>query len=137
LWLWGVGSSSLNLAAYDIAKDVWSLPLTYSFSFENQSSKELITLGDLHATLDSTSMAVTGIDARGDVWVTISQSPTIELVYAPPSPWTNAQRVSSAAEPASDPTLAVDEKGRVHLIWVQPVGVGELGASINYGTWDS
>lgn len=136
-WLWGVGSSNLSLTTFNVAKNEWSLPINFSISFQNPANQEQVSLGDLHATLDSPAIAVTGIDANGDVWVTISQSPTIEFAFAPPPPWTNAQRVSDPAEPASDPALAVDEKGRVHLVWVQPVGIGELGASINYGTWDS
>ena len=136
-WLWGLGSSKISLAAWDVNKGVWSTPTNFSFTFEDPTTAELVILGDLHATLGSSEMAVTGIDINADVWVTTSQSAITDMTYAPPSPWTSAQQVSSPTTTAIDQAITMDGQGRAHLVWIEPATTGTLGASIKYGSWDS
>jgi hypothetical protein len=135
LWVWGEGSSRFNVSAWDASSRNWSIPQILSFSFEEPESQRPVQLDDLHATMAADKLAVTGKDpGSNEIWITTSQVSTLELIYAPPSSWIPPLRISSEEQTTSNLTIAIDLQGRVHMVWVQ--GIGLTGASLFYAHFD-
>lgn len=138
LWLWGLGSSDLTLAAWDVDSAHWSDPGVFDFSFDDPQTARRVVLGDLHAALAGASLAVMGADsAGGDVWVTQAQVDALELAFAPPSPWTAPLRLSEEGVTAGWPAVALGPEGSVHVVWSRSVAPDGPGTSLAYSRWDA
>lgn len=137
-WVWNEGTPNIAIAAWDSAKNLWSRPAYLSVSFIDPESGKTIALNDLHATFAGDHLAVTGSDpASGEVWATLTRSDLPGLLFAPPSPWLNPQKISlgDAANrlPAGIAALAVDSNGMAHITWGER---SSQGAALVYSRWD-
>lgn len=136
-WVWGEGTSGLSLTVWETAQTQWASPINLTFSFEDAANNRLVTLGDLHTAIAGNTMVVVGNDANGEIWATISTTSLSDLIFAPPPPWAPPERVSPVAQSANSAVVAMDDTGRAHLVWVQPLEQSAIGASILYSSWDS
>lgn len=133
IWLWGEGSSTLNMVGWDPGRGVWSQPYPLSLSFQDQALNEAVNLNDLHAVLAAGRLALVGADeTSGEVWFSQAQAEAIDLVYAPPPPWNITGRLSPIDRSASLPAMIIDDQGRVHAIWSQGDTEDEPGDSLYY-----
>ena len=137
-WLWGEGSSSINLSAWDNLNGQWSLPVTKGFTVTDPNSGRTIVIGDLHAVISNEQIAVAGSSLNNEIWVTRAEIPISDLAYAPPSIWSDPLMVAIPADSSAgalDLNLVMDRSSRMHLAFTQN-RTGELGASLLYSYWD-
>lgn len=123
LWVWGEGSTRINLAAWQPEKNAWTLPAPLSFSFrdtQSGASPQSVTLSDLRLSLAGDQLGVTGTDSvSGDIWANLAESGVVNLVSAPPSPWQTPQLVAKDIAQIDGLALTIDSKGLAHTIWSQ------------------
>jgi hypothetical protein len=130
-WLWGEDTPTLHLSVWDDDLEDWSLPQSFSFSFDDPETKLPVQLDHLHAALSGDRLAVIGDDGNtGEVWSSFSQVSSFELAFASPSPWSAPLAASSPGVTASYPALTIDGLGRAHAVWSQ--GSGSPGSSLFY-----
>ncbi len=139
-WLWGEGTSSLSLSAWDVEKQQWSIPVIENFSFDNPSRTGLVVLTDLHLAFGAGRLAVAGYDSTGEIWATQLEQPITEFVYAPAPAWGKSLAVLQSNQSADEFALAMDSSGRTHLVFALGNPANEtlpwLGASLQYSSWD-
>lgn len=145
LMIAGSGSDSLTLAVWN--GEQWSEPTRVSYSFEDPAMGGQVYLADLQAALvglsrgamegirDQAVIAI-GIDQAGDVWATSSQMGTLDLVFAPPPPWSAPLSYAEAEGIPFVPALALDSEGRLHIVWSEEAEGGLPGASLFYARRD-
>jgi len=143
----GSGSDTLTLAAWDGRQ--WSEPRRLSFRFDDPELGGQVYLSDLQATLvqgplplpngegwaGKTLIAV-GTDGQGDVWVTTGEMGALEMVFAPPPPWSAPVNLSQSQALPGLPAVAADAEGRVHVLWSEAVTPEGAETALFYARWD-
>ncbi len=133
LWIWGIGGSRLTLAARSADGARWTLPRRLSVDFENPQTGQNVSLGDLHPALADSRLYVIGADpTRNEVWAAQASAAALELAYAEPSPWGEAQRLELGGEAAGAPALVVDDQSRTHLVWSAAAAASGPGTALYY-----
>jgi hypothetical protein len=139
-WLWGEGTSSLSLSAWDVEKQQWSIPVIENFSFDNPGRPGLVVLTDLHAAFGAGRLAIAGYDSTGEIWVTQLEQPITEFAFAPAPAWEKPLALLQSGQSADEFALAMDAGGRTHLVFTLGNPANEnlpwLGASLQYSAWD-
>jgi hypothetical protein len=141
----GSGSDSLTLALWD--GEQWSEPSRLSFGFEDPELMRQVYLSDLRAALVALPSGATagladwgliavGTDQEGDVWATSSQMGALEMAFAPPPPWSAPESFFEGAAYSGLPAITSDSEGRLHVLWSEDSGPGEVGAALRYTRWD-
>ncbi len=141
----GAGSDALVLALWDGAR--WSEPRRWSQSFEDAEMSRRVYLGDLQAALvrgdrsgapDAAggALAAVGVDSSGDVWATSSRMGDLEMIFAPPSPWSALASFAPGQSYAGVPATAVDAEGWLHVLWSEAESAEEPGQALFYARWD-
>lgn len=149
LMITGGGSDTLTLVAWN--GEQWSEPRRLGYRFQDPTTRTPIYLGDLHAALvqvapadgpldtvrwTDKSVVVVGTDENGDVWVTPSQTGALEVVFAPPSPWSTAANVSTSPTSPDLPAMATDADGWLHILWAEPEAPNRPEKALYYARWD-
>ncbi len=122
LMLSGHGGDALLAALLD-DEGAWSEPRQLTWRFEDDASGRQVYLRDVRGALArpagdaSRVLLVSGVDYRGDVWVTNSQMGDLGIIFAPPSPWMTAVDISSGVSEADAAAVVVDGEGRTHALW--------------------
>jgi hypothetical protein len=141
----GGGTDSLTLVAWD--GEEWSEPSRVSYSFKDPEMGRQVYLGNLRAAVvrlsqrlpegdaDKALVAV-GTDQEGDVWATSSQMGSLDMVFAPPPPWSAPVSFADHQGALDLPAMAADPEGRIHLIWSEEPAPGDPGASLLYARRD-
>ena len=133
IWLWGEGSGALSLAAWDAGQERWSEPSAFDFRFDDPETGRFMSLEDLHAAPAGGTLAALGSEpGGGEVWATLAEVDALELAYAPPSPWTEPERLSRAGTEAGWADVALDAEGGVHMAWSEREAGGGAGAALLY-----
>lgn len=141
----GSGSETLTLAIWE--GEQWSETKQLSFDFRDPDSEENVYLTDLGFDLMALpagtggepgrkALLVVGIDEDEDIWATSSQTGDLELVFAPPAPWSEPVSFSASQNMPDLPAVAADGTGQVHVLWSEPATPGEPGASLLYARGD-
>lgn len=140
----GSGSDTLTVAAWDGGQ--WSEPQRLSHRFEDPETGAQIYLDGLRAALAQGSPAgegwagralvVVGTDRQGEVWAVPGEMGALEMVFAPPSPWSAAAAFSQGEGLSSLPAMAVDAEGHVHALWTESEAPGQPGTALYYARWD-
>jgi hypothetical protein len=145
LMVTGSGSDSLTLAAWDGER--WSEPSQLSFGFQDPDLRKWVYLSNLQAALvrhpsepeersgEQVLIAV-GTDQQGDVWATNSQTSVLDIVFAPPPPWSVPTNLPVGETLPDLPTIAADADGRVHLLWSQGTPAADAETALFYTYWD-
>jgi hypothetical protein len=145
LMMAGSGSDTLTLAAWN--GEEWSKPTQLSFSFEDPELGRQVYLSELQAALTEPSssqgegpasgtLVIAGTDQAGDVWAAGSQVSALELVFAPPPPWSTPESFSGDEMVPSLPAVAADAEGRLHVLWSEASDRAEPGTVLLYARWD-
>ncbi|MBN1934413.1 MAG: exo-alpha-sialidase [Anaerolineae bacterium] len=158
LFVVGSKGDALTLAVWDGSAEFaanegqWSEPQRRSFRFEDTETGAPIYLSDLQAALvriaadknvsgeeswANYALIVTGSDGAGDVWVTPSRMGALEVVFAPPPPWSTPVNVSQGSTIPGMPAVTADLEGRVHVLWTESETPGEPGEALSYASWAS
>jgi len=140
----GGGGDTLTLAACD--RGQWSEPQRLSFRFDDPELGGQVYLSDLQVALvqgspDGEGLAgqallAVGTDQEGDVWVTTSQMGLLEMVFAPPSPWSAPLNFSQGQALPGLPAVAAGVEGRVHVLWSEAPTPGRAETALFYARWD-
>jgi hypothetical protein len=148
----GAGSDVLTLIIWDGQQ--WSEPQRHSFHFENLDTGAPVYLGALQSTLvqipsadretdpldagswTEMALVILGTDGQGDVWSIPSQMGALEVVFAPPSPWSTPADVTLGTTLPDLPSMAADAEGRVHTLWSEPEQPGSTEKTLRYARWD-
>lgn len=137
LWLWGEGTSTLTLAAWDAEMGRWSEPRGLDFRFQDLETEGWVGLSGLRIALVGDVLAVAGSDlTAGEVWVTVAQVGALELAFAPPLPWSEPVRLSQEGVGAGWPAVALDAQGNAHVVWSQPSTGSGPGTALLYARQD-
>lgn len=151
LMVLGSGTDALTLAAWDgsvtAGEGQWSEPGRLAFSFEEPGGTRRIYLGNLRVALvemtdpsgegsGSKALLVVGTDQDGDVWVTSSEMGALDIIFAPPSPWSPAVNVSQSEAYPDLPAMASDLEGQTHILWSEAASAEEPAAGLIYARWD-
>jgi hypothetical protein len=132
-WIWGEATSRMSLAARDNTQNQWTLPNSFSVSFEDSLTGQSVSLDDLHSSLVGEQLYLIGADTRsGEVWFAQAGESALDLAYAEPSPWSEAQPVPLGGQSADAPAMVVDGKGRTHSVWSVSPSPSGPGASLFY-----
>jgi hypothetical protein len=141
----GRGSDTLTLALWN--GEQWSEPSRVSYGFEDPEIGQQVYLSDLQPALVQIPSGTTeglagwallamGADQQGDVWASSSQMGALDLVFAPPPPWSGPESVSQDDTVPSLPAVAADAEGNLHLLWSEAAAAGEPGTALFYARWD-
>ena len=144
LWLWGLTSNSLNLAAWTPDQAQWTQPSALSVIFSDPDTGQQILLNELYATLSGDKLAIVGTDpVAGEVWVTTTNPAALDLAYSQPSPWGAPEMLSSISNASLDypsqvgpPTIAMDMNGIAHIAWIKASSTTPGAMAVNYAHWD-
>ena len=137
LMLTGSGTDSLTLVMWDGER--WSESSRMSFSFGDPETGGQVYLGNLRAALEGESdkaLVAVGTDQEGDVWASSSQTGRLDLVFAPPSPWSAPVSFVESEASINLPAIASDTEGRIHIIWSEEAESGVPKASLLYARRD-
>ena len=143
-WLWGIGSNTIYLSAWNPEKNTWSEPKSFNFSFEDPKTNRIVMLSDLDATLMSGNIVFTGTDAAtNEVWFLQTDKNALDMVFTEPSPWHKVEIIQQFEElPLEDqnlgmPSISVDSQGTAHIVWSQLQENNEKNqTAIYYSYWD-
>lgn len=140
----GSGSDALTVAAWD--GEQWSEPRRLGFRFEDPEFGEQVYLQDLDVALvqgavdaaawTGKALVAAGTDGQGDVWVTPGYMGALEMVFAPPSPWSAPVSLSQGDGVPGLPAVAADKEGNVHVLWSETETAGQSGSALFYALWD-
>ena len=132
-WIWGEGTSRLSLTARSADQSQWTLPNQFNVNFEDPPTEASVSLDDLHSAFVGGQLFLVGADARsGEVWFAQAGSSVLDLAYAEPSPWSEAQPVPLGGQFAGAPAMVVDGKGRTHTVWSVSSSQSSPGVSLFY-----
>lgn len=158
LFVTGIGGAALTIRGWDgsaataTSGGQWSEPLQKSFYFDDPETGKAVYLQELTAMLlESTShtglsaagqwanqaLIIVGTDGQGDVWVMPGWMDAPEMVFAPPSPWSEPVNVSQNATFPGLPAVAADAKGWVHVLWAEAESPDKPGQALYYAYWNS
>jgi hypothetical protein len=133
VWLWGEGSRTLSLAAWDAAKGQWSEPRLFDFGFEDPETARQIDLEDLRVAFGGQVLTVLGSDpAGGEVWATVARMDALELAFAPIPPWSEPELLSQEGAQADTAAMALDAEGGIRVVWSEQGSGKEPGAVVLY-----
>jgi hypothetical protein len=110
-----------------------------SYSFEDSELGRQVYLGTLRAALggkDDKALVAVGTDQEGDVWASSSQMGKLDMVFAPPSPWSAPASFAESEVSIDLPAIASDTEGRIHIIWSERAVSGVPEASLLYARRD-
>jgi hypothetical protein len=141
LMIAGGGGDSLTVAIWD--GEQWSQPSRVGYSFENLETGGQVYLSNLQAALVSLpapspeggndpALVAVGTDQDGDVWASSSQLGTLDIVFAPPSPWSVPVSLTDSEGAPELPAMANDAEGRLHVLWGEDTEGPTAGASLLY-----
>ena len=141
----GSGGDVLTLVVWDGER--WSEPTRWSFDFEEPEMGVRVFLRELQMALaglfagspggaaDKALVAI-GTDGAGDIWATSSHVGNLEVLFAPPPPWSSPIALSEGEPFPGLPAVATDEMGRTHVLWTEASERGEPGTGFLYARWD-
>jgi len=151
----GGGTGTLALGVQVAA--AWSEPKWLTFRFDDPLTETPIYLEGLYGTLTQPisvtetvsgnsipdnaggmfrALAVVGIDAAGDVWLTQSRLDALELAFAPPSPWSAPSALSPEPSAPDLPAVVADSQGWIHALWAEAETSGQAGKVLRYARWN-
>ena len=146
LMIAGGGSDALTLATW--SGEQWSLPVRSGFEFDDPESGGRVYLDALQAALVgrstgsedepiSQALVAVGTDLMGDVWTTSSQMGALQMLFAPPPPWSAPDAFSAGEGYPGLPAVAADSEGNVHVLWSEAEVRGEPGQALLYARRDT
>jgi hypothetical protein len=118
----------ISMALWDDELQRWSDVKNLLFNFYDETSGNLVLLGDLQVAVAGDQIAVVGVDAGGEVWFTQSALDLRELLFSPPPPWSYPGQVSSAVQGVSNPLVKLDREQQAYILWEQPFGANQSDA---------
>jgi hypothetical protein len=120
-WMWGQGSQTIMLVAWDGL--AWTQPLGMNFSFVDPTGSGTRYLQNLRVVQTGGWLYVTGTDGMGEVWIIQSELDALQLVEAPRQAWGVVSRLSASGAAADEPAVVVDASGMFHVVWIEaPAG---------------
>jgi hypothetical protein len=133
IWLWGEGTGAVSLAVWDPGQGRWSESRAFDFRFQDPLTGNPVSLEDLHAVPTAGTLAALGSEpGGGEVWATLAEMDALELAYAPPSPWTEPERLSRVGAETGWADVAIDAEGGVHVVWSEREAGGGADAVLLY-----
>lgn len=132
-WIWGEETAQLSIALRSADQMSWTLPKQISVYFEDALTQKKIGLNDLRAELIGDRLLVVGTQPTdGEVWFAESRLTPQDFTASAPSPWSEVEQFSLGGQAAGVPSLAIDGKGRTHVVWSAASSAAGLGTSMYY-----
>jgi hypothetical protein len=138
--LLGEGYDQLLLARLDLETLRWFPYHEFHFSFTDPETENTYQLNELQASIKNGRIAVTGTDAKGDVYVTEHLVDSIISGVAGSlagQPWSETVTIPLGNSIDGMPTMAMDRDGNTHIAWSQAPAPNPNGDTIYYTRWIS